>query len=118
MEKRRLRISPQRKITLPADFCDALGPETELDCIFADAMLVLTPVATAETSFTQEILTDLIQKGYSGEQLLIAFQDMRRQIRPAVEKMSQEADQLARDAAHEYVDPTDDIFGPSKDPDS
>ncbi len=114
MEKRRLQISSQQKTTLPADFCDALGSETERDCIFADGMLVLTPVATAETPFTQEVLADLVQQSYSGEQLLMAFQELRRQIRPAVETMIKEVDQLARVAASEHVDSTDDIFEPSK----
>lgn len=46
--------------------------------------------------FDEEILADLIASGFSGEQLLHEFKAVRRQIRPAVEALLDEARRAAR----------------------
>ncbi len=113
MEKRRIRISSKRQITIPAKYFDALGLSKEVDCIYANDMLILTPVKAEESVFSEEILSDLIEKGYTGEKLLAEFKRVNRKVRPAVEKLIEEADALAREASTDYVDRTDDIFGDS-----
>ena len=111
MEKRRIHISSKRQITIPAKYFDALGLSKEVDCIYANDMLILTPVRAEESAFAEEILSDLIEQGYTGEKLLAEFKRINRQVRPAVEKLIEEADALAKAASLDYVDPTDDIFG-------
>ena len=113
MEKHRIRISSKRQITIPAKYFDALGLSKEIDCIYANGMLVLTPVKKEDPAFAEEILSDLIEQGYSGKQLLAEFKRTSRQVRPAVEKLIEEADALAKAASMDYVDSTDDIFGTS-----
>lgn len=110
MERRRIRISSTRQITIPAKYFNALGPSKEVDCIYANDMLILTPVR-AESAFAEEILSDLIEQGYTGEELLAEFKRVNRKVRPAVEKLIEEADAFAKAASLDYVDPTDDIFG-------
>ena len=100
MEKRRINISSNRQITIPAKYYDELGLSKELDCIYSRGMLILTPVKKDDPAFSEEILTDLINKGYSGERLLSEFKRISRQIRPAIEDISEN-----------YIDPTDSIFG-------
>ncbi len=39
------------------------------------------------------------------------FKKINRKIRPAVEKLIEEADEIARVASSNYIDPTDEIFG-------
>ena len=111
MEKRRVRISSKRQITIPAKYFDALGLSKEVDCIYANGMLILTPARDEESPFAEEILSDLLEQGYTGERLLAEFKRVNRQVRPAVEKLIEEADALAKAASLDYVDPTDDIFG-------
>ncbi|MDD4519151.1 MAG: AbrB/MazE/SpoVT family DNA-binding domain-containing protein [Limnochordia bacterium] len=111
MEKRRIRISSKRQITIPAKYFNALGLSKEVDCIYANDMLILTPVRTEESAFAEEILSDLIEQGYTGEKLLAEFKRVNRQIRPTIEKLIADADALAKTASVDYVDPTDDIFG-------
>ena len=113
MERRRIRISSKRQITIPAKYFDALGLSKEIDCIYANGMLILTPVRNEESAFSEEILSDLIEKGYTGEKLLAEFKRANRKVRPAVEKLIEEADALAKEASIDYVDRTDDIFGDS-----
>jgi len=52
---------------------------------------VLRPVKQ-DTEFAEEILKDLIEKGLSGPELLAAIQKTRAKVRPAVERMINEAD--------------------------
>jgi bifunctional DNA-binding transcriptional regulator/antitoxin component of YhaV-PrlF toxin-antitoxin module len=111
MEKRRIRISSKRQITIPAKYYDSLGLSDAVDCICANGMLIFLPVKREDSAFAEEILADLIQRGYTGEQLLAEFKRVNRQIRPAVEQIIQEADALAKATSKDYRDPTDDIFG-------
>ena len=111
MEKRRINISSKRQITIPAKYYEALGLDKEIDCIFSNGMLILTPVKKEDPAFAEEILAELIEQGYSGEKLLAEFKNINRKVRPAVEKLIEEADEIAKIASTNYVDPTDDIFG-------
>ncbi|MDQ2085633.1 AbrB/MazE/SpoVT family DNA-binding domain-containing protein [Herbivorax sp. ANBcel31] len=111
MEKRRITISSKRQITIPSKYFEALDLDKEIDCIYANDMLILTPVKKDDPAFAEEILADLIEQGYSGEKLLTKFKKINRKIRPAVEKLIEEADKIAKSTSSNYVDPTDDIFG-------
>jgi bifunctional DNA-binding transcriptional regulator/antitoxin component of YhaV-PrlF toxin-antitoxin module len=110
MEKRRIKISSKRQITIPAKYFEALGLKNEIDCIYSNDMLILTSVKRDDAAFAEEILADLIKQGYSGEKLLEEFKMINRKVRPAVEKLIEEADKIAKNASNNYVDPTDDIF--------
>lgn len=111
MEKRRIHISSKRQITIPSKYYEALGLSNEIDCIFANDMLILTPVRNESTAFAEEILSDLIEQGYSGQKLLSEFKRLSRKVRPAVEELIKEADALAKEASVDYIDRTDYIFG-------
>lgn len=111
MEKRRINISSKRQITIPAKYYEALGFDKEIECIYSNNMLILTPVKKENSAFAEEILADLIKQGFSGEKLLVEFKKINRQVRPAIEKLIEEADEIASVASANYVDPTDDIFG-------
>ena len=111
MEKRRINISSKRQITIPAKYYEALGLSKELDCIYSDRMLILTPVRRDDPAFAEEILSDLVSHGFTGEKLLSEFKKINRQVRPAIEKIIEEADALAKTASLNYADPTDAIFG-------
>jgi hypothetical protein len=52
-----------------------------------------------------------IFRRFSGEKLLTEFKKANRKVRPAVEKLIEEADEIAKAASVNYIDPTDDIFG-------
>ena len=111
MEKRRINISSKRQITIPAKYYEALGLPKELDCIHSNGMLILTPVRKDDPAFAEEILSGLVRQGYTGEKLLAEFKKINRQVRPAIEKIIEEADTLAKTASLNYTDPTDAVFG-------
>ena len=111
LDKRRIHISSKRQITIPSKYYEALGLSNEIDCIYANDMLILVPVKNESTAFAEEILSDLIEQGYSGQNLLNEFKRISRQVRPAIEKLIEEADALAKEASVNYIDPTEEIFG-------
>lgn len=111
MEKRRLRISSKRQLTIPVKYFEGMGLTNEVDCIYANNMLIIKPPRDEGSAFAEEILSDLINQGYSGQKLLTEFRRINRQIRSAIEKPIEEADSFAKAASENYIDKTDDIFG-------
>lgn len=111
IEKKRINISSKRQVTIPAKYFNSLGLEKELDCICYNGMLILTPAPKENSDFNEEILKDLIKQGLSGEQLLYEFKKIKSNLRPAVEKLIEEADKVAESSSVKYLDITDDIFG-------
>lgn len=111
MEMKRIKISSKRQVTIPAKYYMGLGLADEVDCIYTDNMLILLPVKSHDSAFSEEILADLIEQGYEGKDLLEEFKKVNKQIRPAVEQLIKEADALAKAASVDYRDRTDEIFG-------
>ena len=85
--------------------------DKELDCIYAKDMLILLPVKKEDSYFAEEILQDLIAQGFSGEKLLSEFKKVNRKVRPAIKKLIEEADEIAKKASVDYIDLTEEIFG-------
>jgi hypothetical protein len=96
METKRINISPKRQITIPQKFFTALGFEGEAECILCENHILIRPVRDGGGEFAEQILAELISQGYSGEQLLSEFKKKQREIRPAVEKMINEAKAVAQ----------------------
>lgn len=110
METKKVRISTKRQITIPQKFFTMLGFDTEAECIVRGNELILRPVKTnSGGEFAEQILQDLIEKGYSGDELLSRFKATQREIRPAVEELLTEAERVAQSKT-EYVS-YDDVFG-------
>ena len=107
--KKRISVSTKRQITIPIEFFNKLGIEKEVECYVHDNAIVIRPVREGGGEFDEQILADLISQGISGPELLAKFKEMRRQIRPAVDCLLDEA-RLAADGkkqAYTY----EDVFG-------
>ncbi len=110
MEMKKIAISAKRQITIPQKFFSMLGFDTEAECMVRGNELVIRPVRTSTGGeFAEQILTDLIAQGYSGDELLVRFKKAQSQVRPAVEAMIGEAERAARSetAFASYTD----VFG-------
>lgn len=109
MERKKVSISSKRQITIPQKFFTLLGFGTEAECVVRGGELIIRPVKTASSGeFDEYILADLISQGLSGKDLLDAFKAERKKIRPAVEKMLDEAEKAAYGEGEYYS--YDDIF--------
>lgn len=111
MERKRIRISSKRQITIPQKYFTDLGLGGEVDCVLVEGAMIIMPPQAQGGEFAEEILSDLIQEGFQGQQLMQEFRRRNRLVRPAIEKMLQEADALAARSLNQYTDRTADIFG-------
>lgn len=110
MNRKVLSISSKRQITIPQKFYQLLGFGDEAECIVRDDELIIRPIKTvADGEFAEQILTDLIKEGLSGEELLTEFKKRQAQIRPAAEAMLAKAEDIAAGKA-EYAT-YEDVFG-------
>lgn len=109
MERKRISISSKRQVTIPQKFFDKLGFSDEAECILNGSELIIRPVKEqGGAEFAEQILADLVAKGLSGNDLLEQFKLEQRKVRPAVERMIAEADELA---SQDYQGPTvEDLF--------
>lgn len=95
MESKRISVSTKRQITIPQKFYEKLGIGNEVECVLRGNELVIRPVG--EVEFAEEILSELVRERHlSGEELLQEFKRMKAKVRPAIEKMLEEADLLAQ----------------------
>lgn len=109
MDMKRVAISSKRQITIPLKFFKMIGFDKEAECIVRGNELVIRPVKeNTGGEFAEQILADLILKGYSGNELLIEFKKAQSQIRPAVEAMILDADRAAKGEIETYS--YDDVF--------
>ena len=110
MNRKTIRISEKRQLTIPQKFFEALGFSTEAECILRGNEIVLRPVREqGGGEFAEQILADLIAQGFSGDQLLTEFKKMQKNVRPAVEVMLTQAEQAARGESESSS--YEDVFG-------
>lgn len=109
MEPKRVSVSPKRQITIPLKFFEKLKIGREVECILKDGELIIRPVRE-ETEFAEEILADLIKRGLTGDELLSEFKRTRAGIRPAVERLIEEAKDQARRLEDNGDDEMKEIF--------
>jgi len=94
-ERKIIRVSDKRQVTIPLKYYELLGFGKEAECTLRENEIVIRPLQESLEEFSEEILAELISKGYSGEELLSKFREMRRKIRPAIDSMIKEADEIA-----------------------
>ena len=110
MNRKTIRISEKRQLTIPQKFFEALGFSTEAECILRGNEIVLRPVREqGGGEFAEQILAELIAQGFSGDQLLTEFKKMQKKVRPAVEAMLTQAEQAARGESESSS--YEDVFG-------
>lgn len=109
MDRKLISISSKRQITIPQKFFEMLQFTDEAECIVRGNELVIRPARTnSGGEFAEHILAELIAKGLSGDELLKEFKIQQAKVRPAVEAMIIEADNVASGNGEYYS--YDDIF--------
>lgn len=100
VERKIISISSKRQVTIPQKYFEKLGFHGEAECILQNNAIIIRPVRTGDGgAFSEEILADLIAQGLSGQELLDQFKEQSRKIRPAVERLIEEADEVAKSSS-------------------
>ena len=86
--KKILKISSKRQITLPKTFFFELGFADTAECFVRGNEIVIRPLnLERDGEFSEQILKDSIEDGYSGKELLEEFDDaMNGKVREEGEK--------------------------------
>lgn len=113
IDSKRISVSKKRQITIPQKFFDSLNIGEEVECIMTNSEIIIRPIRQ-ETEFAEEILKDLVAKGFQGEHLLDEFRKTRSKIRPAIKRMIDEAELIASDLNNSGDDKMNEIFLDSK----
>ena len=110
-EQKRVTITSKRQFTIPQKFYTELGFDREAVCTMGEGMLIIQPAANVSGGgeFAEQILTDLIAEGFSGQELLDEFKTRQAKVRPAVERILEAARNVALGTG-EYST-YEDIFG-------
>lgn len=108
-EQKKVTISSKRQFTIPQKFFTELGFGREAVCTLGNGMLIIEPARSENGGeFAEQILSDLIAEGYSGQELLSEFRSRQSQVRPAIEKMLKAAKDAVNGSGEYYS--YDDIF--------
>jgi hypothetical protein len=97
MERKIISISTKRQLTIPQKYFESLGFRSEAECIPQNGGIFIRPIRELNGGeFAEQILADLIAQGYEGQELLDQFKKQSQKVRPAVEKLIEEADAFAK----------------------
>ena len=109
-EQKKVTISSKRQFTIPQKFFTELGFDREAVCTLGNGMLIIEPARSENGGeFAEQILSDLIDEGYSGQELLAEFKSRQSKVRPAVEKMLIAAEKAVNEIGEYYS--YEDVFG-------
>lgn len=110
MEMKTISVTGKRQISIPLKFFNKLHIGNEVECILYGDEIIIKPVEHETTGeFDEYILRDLVKEGYIGEDLVKEFKVRRKKIRPAVEKIIEEADEAANGKGKAYT--LKEVFG-------
>jgi len=107
--RKTVRISGKRQMTIPKAYYDELGFHETAIITIEDGAMVIRPVGMTDAYFSDLILSDLVDQGYHGEELVRQFRIMHGKVRGAVEDMIAEAEEIAANATKSAN--YDDLFG-------
>lgn len=88
---KRITVSSKRQISIPKEFYDAIGLSNEVTIELLNNRLIIRPVKEDSDDFSEEILSDLIDEGYKGDELKNAFSERRAMLSSAVDHLIEEA---------------------------
>jgi len=96
-ERKIISVSGKRQITIPQKYFEVLGFSKEAECILQNNAIVIRPIReNTGSEFSEQILADLIAEDISGEELLVRFKEMSKKIAPAMNRLIDEADSIAK----------------------
>ena len=108
-DRKIIRVSGKRQITIPQKYFEKLDLNDEVECVLEDNAIIIRNIPkTTMYDFSENILSDLIEQGFTGKELLFKFKEMSKKIEPALNKMIKEADSFSM--SKESVVTMSDIF--------
>ncbi|MGG1689376.1 hypothetical protein G4D61_17575 [Bacillus ginsengihumi] len=106
---KRISVSSKRQISIPKEFYETLNIGDEVNLELYQNQLVIRPIREGFDDFSEEILADLIEEGYSGADLMAEFKNRKAQLGNAVDSL------IAETIAEGKITTVADLFGEDDD---
>ncbi len=91
-----ISVSKKRQITIPQKFFEVLDLGNEVECVLQEDSILIRPISVnMADEYSDFILSELVEQGYGGQELIIKFKEKRKKIKSALENLLKEADDIA-----------------------
>ena len=90
-DSKRIAVSGKRQISIPKSFDEFLGIENEVTIELYGNRMIIKPVRDGFEDFSQEILSDLVDEGFTGKELKEEFKRRSERVQPAIRRMIDDA---------------------------
>lgn len=88
---KRVKVSKQRQVSIPKEYYELLDFANEASIEYTGTSLIIRPIKNDEVDFSEYILRDLIEEGYSGEDLIAKFTEMKSKLPGALDRLIEDS---------------------------
>lgn len=106
---KRVKVSKQRQVSIPKEYYELLDFANEASIEYTGTSLIIRPIKNDEVDFSEYILRDLIEEGYSGEDLIAKFTEMKSKLPSALDRLIEDSNTHIVDGdLDDYLDSLED----------
>ena len=80
IKSKKIKVSGQRHLVIPKEYYDTLNIGEEVTIELHDGHLMIKPVIKVDEDFAENLLEELIVAGFSGEELVAKFKEVKQQV--------------------------------------
>ena len=80
IKSKTIKVSAQRHLVIPKEFYDALNIGEEVTIELYEGQLVIKPIVKVSEDFAENLLEELIAAGFSGEELVAKFKEVKQMV--------------------------------------
>ena len=80
IKSKTIKVSAQRHLMIPKEYYDILNIGEKVTIELHEGQLVIKPIVKVDENFAENLLEELIAAGYSGEELVAKFKEVKQQV--------------------------------------
>ena len=80
IKSKTIKVSAQRHLVIPKEYYEALNIGEEVTIELHEGQLVIKPIVKVSDDFAENLLEKLIEAGYSGEELIAKFKEVKQMV--------------------------------------
>lgn len=79
IKSKKIKVSAQRHLVIPKEYYDVLHIGEEVTIELHEGKLIIKPIFKVDEDFAENLLEELIAAGFSGEELVAKFKEVKQQ---------------------------------------
>jgi len=80
IKSKTIKVSAQRHLVIPKEYYDILNIGEKVTIELHERQLVIKPIVKVDENFAENLLEELIAAGYSGEELVAKYKEVKQQV--------------------------------------